>query len=191
MSVSNQMRRTTSCIDHRHEAPAQAQWHTRAQAGPAQPDSTEIGLHNTMCARRKRAHRRGGGVLVGVQPPLQRLVGRLQPHLVHVKGRRPAGMWGTSTFSLQHERYRRAGRSQLLESDVEQVLLLCGVDRDAHRSRSRKRSAVGTAGWMTLHWLQKKKDTRGTCGVQPCTFRHIGTCTLPLMWRACLGMWST
>ena len=75
----------------------------------------------------------------------------------------------------------------MFESDVKQVLLLCVVGGVAHRSRSRKRSAVGTAGWMTLHWLQKKKDTRGTCSVQPRTFRHIGTCILPLMWRACLA----
>lgn len=47
----------------------------------------------------KQAHRRGGGILVGVQPPLQRLVGGLQPHLMHIKGRRPAGIRGTTMLS--------------------------------------------------------------------------------------------
>ena len=173
MSLSDHMRRITSCIDHRGEASAQAQWCTRAQAGRAQPGDGALSFRSPACAGgQKRAYRRGGGVLVGVQPPLQRLVGGLQPDLVHVKGGRPAGMRRTTPVGCSTKGTAPLKALIAWTSDLEQSCFPVHViGQHTHRSRSRKRSAVGTAGWMTLHWLQKKKDTRGTCDRQPCTSR--------------------
>jgi hypothetical protein len=178
------MFRLKRCIDQ-STASAWTQWQKRARVGRAQPGGGALSFAVQHVQGQKRAHRRGGGVLVGVQPPLQRLVGGLQPDLVHVKGRRPAGMRGTAPVSLQPGRHRLSGVCCRLSTAWEQILRLCpDIIERTYRSRSRKRSAVGTAGWMTLHWLQKKKDTRGTCGLQPCLFRtqlHISdTCVMLL-----------
>lgn len=96
------------------------------------------------------AYRRGSGIFVGVQPPLQLLVRGLQPHQVHIKPRRP-GM-STQIITETREGAVKEALSSTSPAGGWQVAIRCSrstpvLRRPAQRS-SRVQVCVQLCRWI-------------------------------------------